>query len=392
MELRRGCCDDDATRWVLPARIGSGCTPQQLLFSVLPRRTFYLPPTRPCALLSLAARGVMGCGTSKASNEADAAVEGIAGLTVGQVNLESVPTNSETSSAPAAAADGIVDEKHTTPQKTPPVLDKATTPKPHGGRKSYLPSGKPDNKNTGKRKGGTSYKGKKAWEADDEWKKENQASASLRKTKGFDAPDSPNVAGGQHEEYDPINDTAEEDLVEGDTQWGDTVSWLEKEMRGMRIASDYPDVLQKSVQILRKWRTRFPKPVWLRVIKSGRIAKELNECAPVIAKVIAHVDNMRTPSETSQRVNIVDLCSGFGYLGMFLSEMLDPRKVKMIVLLDKQVRPDGAFPNPLRLMPRPRRPRPLSKGSILHTAQAHCFISQLVTVCPYIAIYINTRD
>ena len=346
MELRRGCCDDDATRWVLPARIGSGCTPQQLLFSVLPRRTFYLPPTRPCALLSLAARGVMGCGTSKASNEADAAVEGIAGLTVGQVNLESVPTNSETSSAPAAAADGIVDEKHTTPQKTPPVLDKATTPKPHGGRKSYLPSGKPDNKNTGKRKGGTSYKGKKAWEADDEWKKENQASASLRKTKGFDAPDSPNVAGGQHEEYDPINDTAEEDLVEGDTQWGDTVSWLEKEMRGMRIASDYPDVLQKSVQILRKWRTRFPKPVWLRVIKSGRIAKELNECAPVIAKVIAHVDNMRTPSETSQRVNIVDLCSGFGYLGMFLSEMLDPRKVKMIVLLDKQVRPDGAFPNP----------------------------------------------
>ena len=34
------------------------------------------------------------------------------------------------------------------------------------------------------------------------------------------------------------------------------------------------------------------------------------------------------------RVEIVDLCSGIGYLGMFLSELLPPAKVEMITLVD----------------------------------------------------------
>jgi len=33
-------------------------------------------------------------------------------------------------------------------------------------------------------------------------------------------------------------------------------------------------------------------------------------------------------------VTVVDLCSGFGYLSMFLSEMLDPDRVKRMVLVD----------------------------------------------------------
>ena len=47
-------------------------------------------------------------------------------------------------------------------------------------------------------------------------------------------------------------------------------------------------------------------------------------------------DAMRRGEVVDDRATIVDLCSGFGYLGMFLSEMLDPSKVKAIELVDKQ--------------------------------------------------------
>ena len=44
-------------------------------------------------------------------------------------------------------------------------------------------------------------------------------------------------------------------------------------MLGMPIAKDHPDILAESVAILTKWRDTFPKAVWIRVVKSGRIAK-----------------------------------------------------------------------------------------------------------------------
>ena len=47
-------------------------------------------------------------------------------------------------------------------------------------------------------------------------------------------------------------------------------------------------------------------------------------------------DAVRRGEVVDDRATIVDLCSGFGYLGMFLSEMLDPSKVKAIELVDKQ--------------------------------------------------------
>ena len=48
------------------------------------------------------------------------------------------------------------------------------------------------------------------------------------------------------------------------------------------------------------------------------------------------VAKMPTPTDPDERATIIDLCSGFGYLGMFLAEMLDPAKVKLIALVDKQ--------------------------------------------------------
>ena len=155
--------------------------------------------------------------------------------------------------------------------------------------------------------------------------------------------DVPMVAGGPGENFD-ADDAATSD--ETSETWGDTVTWLEQEMSTMRIAVEYPELLRKSVAVLRKWRASFPKSVWTRVIKSGRVAKELNECAPVIDRVVKHVEAMGVPADATRRVNVIDLCSGFGYLGMFLSELLDPRKVKLIVLLDKQWPMHGADPAP----------------------------------------------
>ena len=104
----------------------------------------------------------------------------------------------------------------------------------------------------------------------------------------------------------------------------------------MMIYREYPEIYERAVTILEKWRRSFPKGVWIRVVKSGRIAKELNECAPVIQHAMDRVAKMPTPTDPDERATIIDLCSGFGYLGMFLAEMLDPAKVKLIALVDKQ--------------------------------------------------------
>ena len=142
------------------------------------------------------------------------------------------------------------------------------------------------------------------------------------------------------------NEAASSGEVSGQTSWyagksdedivRDTVSWLAEEMRSMMIYREYPEIYERAVTILEKWRRSFPKGVWIRVVKSGRIAKELNECAPVIQHAMDRVAKMPTPTDPDERATIIDLCSGFGYLGMFLAEMLDPAKVKLIALVDKQ--------------------------------------------------------
>ena len=66
---------------------------------------------------------------------------------------------------------------------------------------------------------------------------------------------------------------------------------------------------------------------------------------------------MPTPTAPERRANVVDLCSGFGYLGMFLAEMLDPAKVQRVILLDKQWPMFGivAAAHQIQLGPRLRR-------------------------------------
>ena len=195
-------------------------------------------------------------------------------------------------------------------------------PERAGGKKTYLPREKRSMRGKAKKKRDTEKAGGPPEQPDD----------------------TPMVAGGPGEDFDAEIASKVDDP---DEAWGDTVTWLEQEMSTMRIATDYPAILSKCVEVLRKWRASFPKSVWVRVIKSGRIAKELNECAPIIERVVRHVEEtVGEPKDPNERVNVVDLCSGFGYLGMFLSELLDPRKVKMIVLLDKQWPMHGDEPKP----------------------------------------------
>ena len=82
--------------------------------------------------------------------------------------------------------------------------------------------------------------------------------------------------------------------------WGDTVTWLEQEMSTMRIAVEYPELLRKSVAVLRKWRASFPKSVCDFAIKNGSFV-QLNECAPVIDRVRKHVEAMGVPADATRR-------------------------------------------------------------------------------------------
>ena len=193
-------------------------------------------------------------------------------------------------------------------------------PERAGGKKTYLPRDKRSMR--------------------DKANKKRDAVATSGDSGGPD--DAPFVAGGPGETFDAGEGPSEP----FDETWDDTVTWLEREMSSMRIAIEYPDLFRRCVEVLRKWRASFPKAVWTRVIKSGRVAKELNECAPVISRVERFVNATAVPADETERVNVIDLCSGFGYLGMFLSELLDPRKVKLIVLLDKQWPMHGDAPKP----------------------------------------------
>ena len=59
---------------------------------------------------------------------------------------------------------------------------------------------------------------------------------------------------------------------------------------------------------------------------------ELVESAPIIEAVKQVVSNS---SSSDEKITIIDLCSGKGYLSMFLSEILSEEKVERFILVDK---------------------------------------------------------
>lgn len=117
--------------------------------------------------------------------------------------------------------------------------------------------------------------------------------------------------------------------------------WIAKKFQESHFYAEKKILYDRAVEIVLKWKERFEQDfpdVFKRIIRgrAHRMLKEFEECVPVIERTMHMVEDL--PLESSQ-VTIVDLCSGFGYLSMFLSEMLPHERVARIVLIDK------AFPH-----------------------------------------------
>lgn len=120
-----------------------------------------------------------------------------------------------------------------------------------------------------------------------------------------------------------------------DEEW---CRWLRDELQACPAYADHAALLDECCQVAGRWRARFwhDRALWSRIRRGGRLAKELSEIAPVLARTRAEVAAL--PADSKELV-IMDLCSGFGYLGMFLSELLPPHRVDKIVLVDRQWAP-----------------------------------------------------
>ena len=115
-------------------------------------------------------------------------------------------------------------------------------------------------------------------------------------------------------------------------------TWLRGEMSRAPNYVDFPEVYADAEVAILRWRQRYlsssPR-LWRSLMKADRMLKELVEAAPVIAAVRAVVEDEGALGP-GERFSIVDLCSGKGFLSMFLSETLDPQKVERCFLVDKQ--------------------------------------------------------
>ena len=130
--------------------------------------------------------------------------------------------------------------------------------------------------------------------------------------------------------------TAEEDgggVASSDDEEPAFRAWLAESLAEAPRRDLYGPLYEECAEAVVRWRRRFygDPALWKRLMKE-RVVKELIECAPVIA---ATRDFVAASGDPARRVTIVDLCSGKGYLSMFLSEVLPADRVERCVLVDK---------------------------------------------------------
>jgi hypothetical protein len=133
-------------------------------------------------------------------------------------------------------------------------------------------------------------------------------------------------------------------------------AWLTTELQdaappGHRHTTTYKATYDNAIIAIVKWRQRYHgnPAVWKRIFKKDRVFKELIESVPVLHSVQTFVNNHTNTNTTNNndnnnknnngdednKITILDLCSGKGYLSMFLSEILPSEKVSKIILIDK---------------------------------------------------------
>ena len=110
-------------------------------------------------------------------------------------------------------------------------------------------------------------------------------------------------------------------------------AWLTDEVADCPGRNTYSSAYEDSLNAIVQWRRRYRgnPALWKRVFKKERVIKELIESAPIIESVRKVV----AKNSDDDKYTIVDLCSGKGYLSMFLSEILPKGKVERFILVDK---------------------------------------------------------
>mmetsp|Transcript_27739 Transcript_27739/g.47128 ORF Transcript_27739/g.47128 Transcript_27739/m.47128 type:complete len:393 (-) Transcript_27739:35-1213(-) len=111
-------------------------------------------------------------------------------------------------------------------------------------------------------------------------------------------------------------------------------TWLQNQVQDAPGRNTYASTYEDSLTAIVNWRKRYRgnPQVWKRIFKKDRVVKELIESAPVIEFVKRAMDNQ---DDDDEKFTIIDLCSGKGYLSMFLSEILPKEKVDKFILVDK---------------------------------------------------------
>ncbi|CAE7556024.1 unnamed protein product [Symbiodinium natans] len=111
-------------------------------------------------------------------------------------------------------------------------------------------------------------------------------------------------------------------------------TWFQGRLCEGALGKQFPQTCQSVVEVACSWRRRFPPPLWARLARDNcsTLLKEAREAVPTIAFVqdcLAELDPADGP------ITIVDLCSGLGFLGMFLAELLPAERVHGCVLVDQ---------------------------------------------------------
>ena len=120
--------------------------------------------------------------------------------------------------------------------------------------------------------------------------------------------------------------------------------WILEEMSKMapQVRELYPETFLECAQAVTNWRRRFRgnPTLWRRLFKHERVLKEVIESIPVVKAVQDWIQRHYSSEQQqqtlpSEKVTIIDLCSGKGFLSMLLSEILPVDRVDKCLLIDK---------------------------------------------------------
>eukprot|EP00931_Biecheleriopsis_adriatica_P117219 TRINITY_DN92757_c0_g1_i1.p1 TRINITY_DN92757_c0_g1~~TRINITY_DN92757_c0_g1_i1.p1 ORF type:complete len:411 (-),score=62.02 TRINITY_DN92757_c0_g1_i1:10-1242(-) len=152
----------------------------------------------------------------------------------------------------------------------------------------------------------------------------------------------------QNETATPVSNASSPDVAVPCLEVLSKSCWTPERLREaiqmLPAAELYPELMEPAAKALEGWHRRFPAKVWSRLVKiadsgTGRtqripkVLKEFNEAAPVLARLLTWVSESKASGQ--KPLDIVDLCSGFGFLSMFASELLPKDSVECIYLVDK---------------------------------------------------------